>query len=500
MDEVAREEEQRAIEAQRTQRPVRMVFCQLNTDDHRRYNIATANEVAVVYVGNDEEIPGERYVVVYERGQGLRTISYLDKLCDPLSYPLLFPRGEDGWHPDMEKTVTGNNRRTRVTQKEFYSYLLFARTGTFNPLLHAGKLSQQYVVDSWLKIEMNRLNYLRKNQKELRLDTVRGLHDYMIGDDSHDGPPGRRIILAASFTGGPRHMIAQYQDAMSVVSKYGKPAIFITFICNPNWREIQNNLAGGQSASDRPDLVARVFNLKLKALCHELFKRNVLGEVAAYIYVVEFQKRGLPHAHMLITLKQEWKLNTADQIDQLISAELPDSDSDPELFDIVSKNMIHRPCGNLNPTSPCMRDGVCTKRFPKSFRSDTSLNVDGNPEHRRRDDGRYVTCRGVRMGNRSVVPYCPYLTRMFEAHIKVEICALIHAVKYLSKYVYKGPDRARIHIYQPNNDAAETVHDEIEMRDTCVLLKLSTEYLALRCRTEVMQCNGYKFTYRVSKH
>uniref|UniRef100_A0A183GJT5 Helitron_like_N domain-containing protein n=1 Tax=Heligmosomoides polygyrus TaxID=6339 RepID=A0A183GJT5_HELPZ len=354
MDEVAREEEQRAVEAQRTQRPVRMVFCQLNTDDHRRYNIATANELAVVHVGNDEKIPGERYVVVYERGQGLRTISYLYMLCDPLSYPLLFPRGEDGCHPDMEKTVTGNNRRTRVTQKELYSYLLFARTGTFNPLLHAGKLSQQYVVDSWLKIKMSRLNYLRKNQ-ELRLDMVRGLYDYMIGDDTHYGPPGRRIILAASFTGGPRHMIAQYQDAMSTASKYGKPDIFLIFTCNPNWRKIQNNLTGGESASDRPDLVTRAFNFKLKALCHEFFKRNVLGEVAAYIY--------------------------------LISVELPDPGSDPELFDIVSKNMIHHPCGNLNPTSPYMRDGECTKRLPKNFHSET-LNVDGSPEYRRRDDAR----------------------------------------------------------------------------------------------------------------
>uniref|UniRef100_A0A183GGN1 ATP-dependent DNA helicase n=1 Tax=Heligmosomoides polygyrus TaxID=6339 RepID=A0A183GGN1_HELPZ len=276
------------------------------TGERRRENLqACSISTQPVYVGNDEEIPGERYVVVYERVQGLRTISYLDRLCDPFSYPLLFPRGEDGWHPGMEKTVTGNNRRTRVTQKELYSYLLFARTGRFHPLLHAGKLFQQYVVDSWLKIEMNRLNFLRKNQKELRLDTVRGLHDYMIGDDTHDGPPGRRIILAASFTGGPRHMIGQYQDAMSIVSKYGKPDIFLTFTCNPNWREIQNNLAGGQSASDRPDLVTRVFNLKLRALCNELFKRNVLGEVAAYIYVVEFQKRGLPHAHMLITRRDD---------------------------------------------------------------------------------------------------------------------------------------------------------------------------------------------------
>uniref|UniRef100_A0A8L8KIB6 ATP-dependent DNA helicase n=1 Tax=Heligmosomoides polygyrus TaxID=6339 RepID=A0A8L8KIB6_HELPZ len=321
--------------------------------------------------------------------------------------------------------------------KSYAERVLFipaARTGTFNPLLHAGKLSQQYIVDSWLKIEMNRLNYLRKNQKELRLDTVRGLHDYMIGDDSHDVPPGRRIILAASLTGDPRHMITQYQDAMSFVSKYGKPDIFRTFTCNPNWREIQNYLAGGQFASEWSDLVARVFNLRLKALCHGLFKRNVIGEVAAYIY----------------------KLNIADQIDQLIGAELPDPDSDPELFDIVSKKTIHRPCGNLNPTSPYMRDGVCTKRIPKSSRSDKSLNLDGYPEYRRSDDGRYVTCRGVRMDNRSVVPYCLYLTRMFETHNNAEICALFHAVKHLFKHVYKGPDRARIHIYQLNNDAAET--------------------------------------------
>ncbi|VDO19376.1 unnamed protein product [Heligmosomoides polygyrus] len=376
IDGVAREEQQRAVDAQRTQRPVRIDFCQLNSDGHGRYNIATVNEVAVVYVGNDEEIPGERYVVVYERGQGLRTISYLGRLCDPLSYPPLFPRGEDGWHPDMEKTTN----KSRV--KGFYSYLLFARIGTFNPLLRLGKLLQQYVVDSWLKIEMNSLNFLRKNQR----GSVRGLQDYMIGDDTHDGPQERRIILAVSFTGCPRHMIGQYQDAMSIVSKHGKPDIFLTFTCNPNWREIQNNLAGGLSASDRPDLVTRVS-----------------------------------------------------------SVELPDPDSDPKPFDIVSENMVHRPCGNLNPTSPCMRDGVCTKRFPRTFAVRRLLMWMV-----------ILSTEGV-MTDYPIAPTC-----IFEAHINVKICVLIHVVKYLFKYVYKGPDRARIHIYQPYNDAAQTDRDEIE--------------------------------------
>uniref|UniRef100_A0A8L8KNB1 Helitron_like_N domain-containing protein n=1 Tax=Heligmosomoides polygyrus TaxID=6339 RepID=A0A8L8KNB1_HELPZ len=150
----------------------------------------------------------------------------------------------------------------------------------------------------------------------------------------------------------------QYDRSASI---YGKPDIFLTFTCNPYWKEIQSNLYAGQTAADRPDLVARVFNLKVRALCRELFKRNVLGEVAAYIYVIEFQKRGLPHMHMLLTFKSEWKLNTAEQIDHLISAELPDPEEDPVLFELVSKNMIHRPCGSLNPVAACMKDGVCTK-------------------------------------------------------------------------------------------------------------------------------------------
>ncbi|GBP63297.1 hypothetical protein EVAR_26611_1 [Eumeta japonica] len=46
-----------------------------------------------------------------------------------------------------------------------------------------------------------------------------------------------------------------------------------------------------------------------------------------------------------------------DQIDQIISAEIPNKDIDPDLFDIVTKNMIHGSCGTFNNNSPCMSDG-----------------------------------------------------------------------------------------------------------------------------------------------
>ncbi|KAK6012894.1 hypothetical protein OSTOST_21926 [Ostertagia ostertagi] len=98
-----------------------------------------------------------------------------------------------------------------------------------------------------------------------------------------------------------------YQDAMAIVARYGKPTYFLTITCNPQWKEIQENLFHGQSPSDRPDLVARVFNAKLQELCNDLLRRHVLGEVEAYVYVIEFQKRGLPHCHMLLIMKDDWK-------------------------------------------------------------------------------------------------------------------------------------------------------------------------------------------------
>ena len=115
-----------------------------------------------------------------------------------------------------------------------------------------------------------------------------------------------------------------YQDAMSIIRSYGKPDLFITFTCNPKWPEITAELLNNQSASDRPDLCARVFNCKLKALQKDLFYNNVLGKVISHIHVIEFQKRGLPHAHLLIILREEDKPRTTDDFDTIVSAEIPD--------------------------------------------------------------------------------------------------------------------------------------------------------------------------------
>jgi hypothetical protein len=91
-----------------------------------------------------------------------------------------------------------------------------------------------------------------------------------------------------------------------------------------------------------------------------------------------------------------------------------------------------------------MEDGECTKGYPRPYTDHTSVGEDGYPLYRRRDDGTTVVKQqgGYQFTNRDVVPYNPYLSRKFNCHMNVEIPSSIAAVKYLYKYIYKGPDQA----------------------------------------------------------
>ena len=78
----------------------------------------------------------------------------------------------------------------------------------------------------------------------------------------------------------------------------------------------------------------------------------------------------------------------------MISAEIPDRNTHPLLYETVSNNMMHGPCGHLNPSSPCMVDGSCSKRFPKAFNEETIVpngeRGSDYPEYRRRQDRKAV--------------------------------------------------------------------------------------------------------------
>ena len=246
---------------------------------------------------------------------------------------------------------------------------------------------------------------------------------------------GKLVILPSQFEGGPRHMMQLYKDSMAIVLKYGKPTLFITFTCNPDWREVKENLFPKQKSWQRADLISKVFKCKLGRLIDQIRKMQIFGKNVAEIHVVEYQKRGLPHAHILVILDKKFKLDTAAKINKCISAEIPDKAKYPKLHEKVTKYMIHRPCNVTK--QQCIKDQKCTKNFPKKFAEETVINDFTYPTYRRRN--RFKTnWKNFEIGDEFVVPYNAYLLMKFDAHINVEVCSYFTAVKYLYKYVYKG--------------------------------------------------------------
>lgn len=120
---------------------------------------------------------------------------------------------------------------------------------------------------------------------------------------------------------------------------------------------------------------------------------------------------------------------------------------DPLAYILVDEFMVHGPCGQMNGKCPCMKNGVCSNRFPKSFSEETSVDQSGYPVYRRRADGRVVMKDGHPLDNRWVVPHNVALLKRYQAHINVEWCNKTNLVKYLFKYITKGPDRANVVVH-----------------------------------------------------
>ena len=80
------------------------------------------------------------------------------------------------------------------------------------------------------------------------------------------------------------------------------------------------------------------------------------------------------------------------------------------------------------------------------------MQEDGYPLYRRRNTGdTYIGRNGFVYDNRWVVPYNPYLTWRYKAHINIEVCASVQAIKYIHKYIYKGSDRTIIQLQETAN-------------------------------------------------
>ncbi|XP_074336776.1 uncharacterized protein LOC141673948 [Apium graveolens] len=340
------------------------VFEVHHSESGRPNNIGPSNEVAAIMVGD------------------------IDTTCD-------------GYHNEIPyvDSETQKKKRKRITMKEYYAYKLQVRIQEGLHVRLAGRLYQQYVVDAFSCVEQARLWWLHTHQQNLRSDLYSSVAKKFVNGETTTSNVGKGLILPANFLGSKRYMQQNFQDALAVCRSVGHPDIFITMMCNPLWDEILQIMKHlpGCSPQDSPDIISRVFHLKLEQLLDDI-KKDMM-------YVVEFQKRGFPHVHMLIWISVESKKELSSNIDKFVSAKLPDPDSDPIGFAAVKSLMMHGPCGLQNPKSPCMNKMKCKKHFPKNYCSETYFDQSGFPIYGRRKTGITVAKGKCELDNGWVVPY-----------------------------------------------------------------------------------------------
>ncbi|RZC18642.1 hypothetical protein D0Y65_005746 [Glycine soja] len=376
--------------------------------DGRLYNLPTTTEVATLIVG-DEHSADKRDIIIEKQSVPLKRIHELHPTYLPLQYPFLYPKGEDGYIVDIPHKDHAN--------------------------IHIAKREKKWIVDEYCMIESKKLNYVRQHQQQLRVDKYINLSASNDRPETLGRDKGKRIILPSSFVGSQRYMEQLYFDGMTICGHLGFPDLFLTITCNPTWPEMQCQVTQSNlTPHNCPDIITRVFKIKLNKLMNDLKHDNIF-----------------------------------EGIDHIISVEIPNKHTHAELFEIVSSHMMHGPCGFANKRSPCMVNGKCIRCFPKKFHGETIFDQDGFPVYRRRNDECTVMKNGIELDNKFVVPYNPKLLLKYKTHLNVEWCNQSTSIKYLFKYINKGSHHITTTLlnHHTSNGAHSRVQDEIKQYLDC---------------------------------
>ncbi|EGT59074.1 hypothetical protein CAEBREN_28384 [Caenorhabditis brenneri] len=340
----------------------------------------------------------------------------------------------------------------------------------------ARTLGQLHVIDIACRVREARMNVLVEKRTEFSRTSDRGkLFQFykMAVKNNWKGQKklGCLTTLPATVPGTIKYQRELVMSAVTLANNLGKPQIFITFTGNPYWDEIKDECQRlGCEWADIPDFVNKCFLVKFEMMLEDVVgekkksskkeggkivrKPGIFGVVTWYTYSVEFQQRGMPHVHLLLSLEDP--ITTAAQVDQIVQAEVPEmpSPTDPQhtdkllYYNAVKDKMVHRPCNTISE-SYC-RIGAkphwnqCNKGFPKKLTDVTILTDNQYPDYKRNNQNFFEFFdRGVfyRAGSEWVVSLNKYLLMKYGCHINVEIVSSIKMMKYMFKYIFKGSDR-----------------------------------------------------------
>ncbi|KIJ29972.1 hypothetical protein M422DRAFT_268538 [Sphaerobolus stellatus SS14] len=348
---------------------------------------------ALIHAGNTVNVQ-LRSILIWHNSENEPTfMSIYSCHYEPLQYPLLFPHGTLGWGlPNNTTNLNLDSDDESVlgfSQMQWYQNWLL----TDDQFLRLGRLTSKYLCDMYSRIEEQHLQYILCNQPG----------GVLTGRMNSE--------LPASFLGSRRWSSENTADGLALARVYGQGSFWITFTTNPNWPEIQNRLAPGQTAADAPIIVSCAFKQRLTRFL------NIHPELPP------------------------------DCIDLLIICQLPLNNRD--LRAKVWKWMRHSENHLTWEHSHCNRNRKCIYGFPHPITEQTWIDDNTGRVHYKRltEDECWIA------------PHIPEFIDQFDCHIYFDISATVHVFMYMYKYVFKGPNYAYFQIQ--NGDKERDFTNEI---------------------------------------
>jgi hypothetical protein len=438
----------------------------------------------------------------------ISNVSMDSPLVEPLSYPLLYPRGEPGWtNKDKRKLKLDQYVTARILRPEqnhHGNYMtaiapnlpkvpIDSRTGhcfsddadelqieqfslpdvlvhstlIVNRFQRMARLAEYWICDMYSRQIDQRMDIIRNLESRIMMGQPRSqsqvapiseeeeLERDGAGFNDPDDEDNIVSYVPKSVTGSKRHMKSCARNALQLISNFGSPHVFLTLTCNPNWPEIQSQLLQGQTAFNRFDVTVPVFKARLDMLCANIRRGKYFhGSKLTYeLHVIEYQYRGLPHAHMVFRLEDGVDTDNPDRnalidfVNKYFIAEMPrfEGEEHQNVFhtegtppftnaykekcrETVRKHNKHKCAVAINgckkaDSDLCRRGYSNTETRPNTYLDETTDRI----VYRRRHESDLL-----------IVPYNLPMMMDWDSHLNIEYSGSSHCAMYIFKYAFKG--------------------------------------------------------------
>ena len=307
------------------------------TSDHQ--NASTGNEIYSVAPGENKH-----------------PVSFMmDKQCEELAFPVLFPKGRYGYTTERE---------IKLTPTKYFNARLLHHSGRFatNPeyLFFAQFIIEQKKVSDSINIALKKVHGQFVTASQIR-SNVQTLQNLICKDQAY--------LFLRQIPGTPPYWQRFMYEVVAMAKQLGIPTWFMTLSCaDLRWPELFQIISRiqGKDITDEevdalsydekckmlnlnPVIVAKHFQFRVETFFTEvlLSKSKPIGKIVYYALRIEFQMRGSPHLHTLIwtedcpKLTSETKEAYIEYIDKDVQAYLPNKEDDLELHDMVNFYQKH---------------------------------------------------------------------------------------------------------------------------------------------------------------